>query len=352
MSPADRDELRETIAETAPPAAPAPAAPAPAAPAPAAAAPAGPEAPAPASPPRPRRPDPSTEEFQLSDVWESLAARRPHRAVLAILRGPDLGAHFEVGVDPILLGRDPECHAVLQGQGISRRHVEIRQRQDGGHEVADQGSRNGTLLNGRRLEASAWNHLGDGDQLLLGDTLIEYVVEDPDKATYRDEMGKLANIDDLTGLLVKRRFDAAFEGAVRTAARGRGAIGVLMIDMDGLRAINDAHGHLHGAHSIGEVGKILGRELGALGVASRFGGDEFCVFLRGSQKPAAVLFGEHLRKLVEAHVFELDGIRVTPTLSVGVASFPEDGDTPQALLGAADAALYRAKRAGRNRVST
>ena len=315
------------------------------------------DGPPPGSRPGALRVEPATEEFNLADVWTSLATTRPHRAVLAIVRGPDLGAHYEVGVDPIVLGRDPECHMLLQGQGISRRHVEIRQRSEdgpagGSHEVRDLGSRNGTWLNQRRLDADAPARLADGDQIILGDTMIEYVVEDPTRATYRDEMGKLANIDDLTGLLVKRRFDAAFAGAVRAAAHAKSSLGVLMMDMDGLKAINDAHGHLYGAHCIGEVGRLLGHELGARGVASRFGGDEFCAFLRACEKPGAVLFAEHVRRLVETHVFELNGTRLHPTLSAGAAAFPEDGDDPEALLGAADAALYRAKRAGRNRVST
>src|SRR5262245_10920582 len=115
---------------------------------------AGEESAPPPAPPTPPKQSSvtATEEFDIGDVWAQLAQSRPHRAVLAVVRGPDLGNYFEVGAEPLVAGREPDCHVVLQGQGISRRHLEIRQRPDSkGHEMHDLGSRNGTFINQKRV---------------------------------------------------------------------------------------------------------------------------------------------------------------------------------------------------------
>jgi diguanylate cyclase (GGDEF)-like protein len=124
-----------------------------------------------------------------------------------------------------------------------------------------------------------------------------------------------------------------------------------MMDLDGIKSINDTHGHLFGAYVIGEAGRVIGRVLDQRGFASRFGGDEFIAALPSSALEAATLLGEEIRQAISAYPFQREGVALRPGISIGVASFPESANDGESLLQRADEALYRAKRAGKNRVS-
>ena len=132
----------------------------------------------------------------------------------------------------------------------------------------------------------------------------------------------------------------------------RAPLAVMMLDLDGLKRINDSHGHPVGAHTIAEVGKIIGQVLSQHGAACRFGGDEFAAFLPNISKRDGAKLGETIRALVAGHRFEKDGVVVRPTISIGVSAFPDDGALADVLLRKADEALYRAKKGGRDRVNT
>ncbi len=125
-----------------------------------------------------------------------------------------------------------------------------------------------------------------------------------------------------------------------------------MADIDSLKKVNDAYGHLLGEFVVGEIGRIIGAMHEEEGrSATRFGGDEYQGVLPDLSKQEALRVAEEIRRSVEAHTFERDDVSATTTISIGVASYPEDGTTHQELTHAADAALYRAKRAGGNTVS-
>jgi diguanylate cyclase (GGDEF)-like protein len=127
---------------------------------------------------------------------------------------------------------------------------------------------------------------------------------------------------------------------------------VFMMDMDGLKKMNDTHGHFVGANSIATVGRRLGGIVQTSnGVVSRFGGDEFSAFVPNADKEQAFAIGEQMRKAVVEQPITRDQITVNPSISIGFAVYPNDGDLLEELTRKADDALYRAKDAGRNRVS-
>ncbi|MFW5920353.1 MAG: GGDEF domain-containing protein, partial [Polyangiales bacterium] len=117
-----------------------------------------------------------------------------------------------------------------------------------------------------------------------------------------------------------------------------------------LKSINDRHGHLFGAYVIGEVGRLIGRTLDGSGIAARFGGDEFVAAVPGLDLEGTRELAERIRATVEDHPFEHEGIVLAPGISIGIASFPQSGQSATALFQCADAALYRAKHAGKGRV--
>jgi diguanylate cyclase (GGDEF)-like protein len=123
------------------------------------------------------------------------------------------------------------------------------------------------------------------------------------------------------------------------------------MDLDGVKGINDTHGHLFGAHVIGESGKLIGRIIAGRGIGCRFGGDEYLAAFSGLDTASAVQIGEQIRQAIAAHPFEKDGIPLRPGISIGAASFPDDtAEGARALFQRADEALYRAKQGGKNRV--
>ena len=126
----------------------------------------------------------------------------------------------------------------------------------------------------------------------------------------------------------------------------------MMMDMDGLKGINDEHGHQMGAFCIRSVGKIVSGIMSeANGFACRFGGDEFIAYLRDTEIERAEEVAEAVRAEIEGHEFRREEVVVDPTISIGVAARTPEVNTAEQLLRLADDALYRAKRAGRNRVS-
>jgi diguanylate cyclase (GGDEF)-like protein len=304
-------------------------------------------------PPRRRRTlAPETVKLNVDEVRESIARAQRKQAALVVLQGSESEIGTHVMLDrAVTIGRDPKTELPLQDEGISRRHCRIAfDKEKSAFYIEDLGSTNGTLLNGKRLQSC--KKLEAGDRIYLGACVVKFTYSDALEVGYHAQMDVLVGTDDLTGLIAKRRFDAAYVRAVEEARRMRAPLAVMMLDLDGLKRINDTHGHPVGAHTIAEVGKIIGQVVSPHGAACRFGGDEFAAFLPNRGKRDGAKVGETIRALVAGHRFEKDGVVVRPTISIGVSAYPEDGATAELLLRHADEALYRAKKTGRDRVRT
>jgi diguanylate cyclase (GGDEF)-like protein len=278
------------------------------------------------------------------------ANQRPAtKAFLNVIRSrADLGVHVFID-GPTMLGRDPECTVPLHDFGVSRQHAIIRPTGKGDYVLQDLQSTNGTRVNG--VPVPGTRVLRDGEKIFVGDTVLRFALADKMDIDFHSEVATLVSTDPLTGLPSKRRFDQAFEFALEDARQSGSSMALLMMDMDGVKQINDTHGHLFGAHVIGETGRLIARVVGAKGQACRFGGDEFSAFLPGHDLIAASEMGEQIRRAIEAAGMEKDGIPLRPTISVGVACYPNVADDFITLVAMADKALYRAKEMGKNRVA-
>jgi diguanylate cyclase (GGDEF)-like protein len=162
---------------------------------------------------------------------------------------------------------------------------------------------------------------------------------------------QMATVDSLTGFFVKEHFFRRLREEYQRARRYGGRLALLMLDLDGFKEINDGHGHLAGDRFLTDITETIRRELRRDDLACRYGGDEFCLLLPETDPIGAGTIAERIRTAVARRIVIAGGVPLRTTVSIGVAAFPEhDGGDLQSLIHNADEALYRAKRAGRDRV--
>lgn len=169
------------------------------------------------------------------------------------------------------------------------------------------------------------------------------------------ELLRLVNVDSLTGLANRRHFDESLHIEWKRAARNATTLSVLMLDIDYFKSYNDTYGHLQGDEVLRKVAGIIQKNvLRPADQASRYGGEEFVVILPETSPDGAMLLAEEIRRNVEELRIPHQGSKIGDclTISIGIASLSPASaeETPLAVVNLADAALYHAKEAGRNRV--
>ncbi len=166
------------------------------------------------------------------------------------------------------------------------------------------------------------------------------------------EKGKyeqLAILDGLTELFNKRYFEEVLEKEIARAKRYRLQVGLLMIDVDDFKVVNDTLGHLQGDKVLQKLGSLLTNFIRRADVAARYGGDEFIIIATQSAKEDAYELGKRLRRLIEqTNFFEGSGRKIT--VSIGISNYPTDAEEKTKLVEIADKMLYEAKRLGKNSV--
>jgi diguanylate cyclase (GGDEF)-like protein len=178
--------------------------------------------------------------------------------------------------------------------------------------------------------------------------LLESIGAQATVALQNARLYELAMVDGLTGLFVRRYFDARLEEEVQRARRYGATFSVVMMDIDNFKELNDTHGHQAGDQVLRAISSIVRREMRAVDTAARYGGEEISFILPRTGVVEAYNVAERVREQISAFQSEA-GLSVTA--SFGVASYPESGAADaEELLALADRALYRAKRTGKNRV--
>jgi diguanylate cyclase (GGDEF)-like protein/PAS domain S-box-containing protein len=167
---------------------------------------------------------------------------------------------------------------------------------------------------------------------------------------FESELKHLADHDALTGLFNRRRFDEELSRELARASRYEELGALVVFDLDNFKYVNDTLGHQAGDQIIRSVASLLRRQLRETDIIARLGGDEFAVLLPHTAAEEAATVASGLLSAVRAHEVVVAGRAVQMTTSLGVAQFGEDGNTAEELLAAADAAMYQAKDAGRDRM--
>lgn len=163
----------------------------------------------------------------------------------------------------------------------------------------------------------------------------------------REQLEQLAHHDPLTGAGNRRALERELRIAVAARQRGKAAPGLLLLDLDHFKRINDSHGHGAGDQVLRDIGTLLRLNVRKSDLPARLGGDEFGVILYHTHVEQAKQFVEMLLKSLKEYVFEYDGFRLDVGFSVGIAQYEVTMKAPRELYHAADRALYQSKRAGR-----
>jgi diguanylate cyclase len=168
----------------------------------------------------------------------------------------------------------------------------------------------------------------------------------------KDAADALARTDVLTGLANRRAFDETAEYEIQRAVRYGTPLTLVIADIDHFKAINDTHGHHTGDAVLIDFARVLTASVRGIDLVGRWGGEEFIILMPGTDRDEAPLAAERMRLAVAGAPTRIDGKTCGVTASFGVATLSPEAPTLEALLGCADAALYRAKENGRNRVES
>ena len=250
----------------------------------------------------------------------------------------------------VILGRAPQCDVQLDEEGVSRRHAMLERTVEGNVQILDLGSCNGTFVNG---EPASRATLSDGDKIQIGNaTILKFSYQDELDEALQRNLYESATRDPLTHAINKRGFEEAFVKEYGFARRHGRALSLMTFDVDHFKRVNDTHGHPVGDYVLRRLAQVVTASIRAEDLFARVGGEEFVVLLRDIGPENAFECADRLRRSIEQTLFETGGARIPVTISAGVATLQAGHPSHQALLEAADRALYEAKGSGRNRVCT
>lgn len=261
--------------------------------------------------------------------------------------GAELGARYQLGKDPVVLGRDDNCDISVNDDSVSRRHACITPSPQG-HVVMDLQSTNGTFVNDVRVTQQL---LKDGDYLKVGNGIYRFLAGGNIEAEYHEEIYRLTIVDALTDIHNKRYFLDFLGRQLSLATRYARPLALAIFDIDRFKSVNDQLGHLGGDATLRELAHRVKKAVRKDDLFARYGGEEFAIVMPETIRKDALQVAEQLRRLVERHPFEYAGHQYKVTISVGVsASTGEEWLAASELIRQADENLYQAKRQGRNRV--
>jgi two-component system cell cycle response regulator len=269
---------------------------------------------------------------------------------LTAVAGRALGKVFRIETDTVIIGRVDDAQVSIHDEGVSRKHARITI-EGLKFLLEDLGSTNGTFVNGNRIPGPTL--LKEGDDISIGGTtILRFAMRDEIEEQLQARLYDLATRDPLTQAFNRRHFEERLSAEWAWGARHDRPCAICSIDADHFKNVNDTHGHAAGDYVLSELANVVRTIVRKEDVFARMGGEEFVVLARGTTLDAALVFADRIRVAIEQHAFDYETKRLAITVSIGVATSTDPGVTSSNdLMARADAALYRAKREGRNRVA-
>lgn len=288
----------------------------------------------------------------VEGAQSSPSYRRPERSrrVLLELLGSEPGKVFSLKERSNIVGRRGSAELHLKDVTVSWEHARITVEGESVY-IEDLTSRNGTFVNGRRIQGR--HRLEDGDYLQLGgeSTVVKFSLMDKLEENALRTLFQLTLRDSLTRLYNRRYFDERLLAEFAFAQRNRSQLALLLIDIDHFKHFNDAYGHQVGDAVLHIVTGSIQKMMRPEDVLARYGGEEFVIIARNTSLRNAHILGERLCQQVRSLTLNLPDEELGVTVSIGASSIELEGrcSSAEGLLRSADLALFEAKSAGRDR---
>jgi len=268
---------------------------------------------------------------------------------LVVLSGKAAGTIIGINAAEVVIGRANDADIIINGEGVSRRHLKLVGLSDGRIEACDLGSTNGTYVNGERITR---RFLVEGDKIQIGAVaVLKFGFYDGADEIYQKRFFESATKDPLTGIYNRRYFDEHVTEEFGTGGRRERRCSLIMWDIDYFKKVNDTYGHAAGDYVLREIATLVNGHLRDDDLFARYGGEEFVIFLPGTEASGAVRVAAKIREAVEQNRFMYNNRLITVTVSLGVVSFTTgEYVSLKEVLTAADGLLYKAKKNGRNRI--
>lgn len=283
-----------------------------------------------------------------SDASAGDAGQSRKRAFVVVLSGDRMGEMFPLKEDRTTIGRGLQTDVRINDEGISRTHA-IVEGQSGVYYLSDAGSTNGTFANGDKVDRYP---LREGDRIQIGaSSVLKFTYHDDLDEDFQRDLYESALRDRLTGIFNRGYFNNRLESDVAFALRHGKPLSLVLFDIDDFGRHNQELGHPGGDALLAAIADRVSGTTRSEDIFARFGGEEFVLICRDVDALRAVKAAYRISETVTSRPFEVEGRAIEVTVSVGVADLGMLVEPKaEVLIEAADAALYAAKRNGKNRV--
>ncbi len=288
--------------------------------------------------------DEHTQITHVGDIASGVGANAPY---LSIVHPRDAIVSFELNENGLILGRGIESDVQLPAGVISRRHCKVS---CVGQSIVveDLASTNGTYLDNQRIERA---FLSPTSQLRVGPFLLKLEYKGFMEIHAQNQLLQAARVDPLTSVANRGWFIAQAARLLAGMNDPERRLTAVLVDIDRFKNVNDQFGHAAGDAVLRGVAEVLEAEKHDHHLLGRFGGEEFVLLMPDTERSEALLLCDRARESIAKTTFRFDGLGLNVNVSIGVASRRQaDIVSLDGLISEADAAMYRAKRLGRNRV--
>ncbi len=278
---------------------------------------------------------------------EPILADTDQKPCLTVLYGGPVGLVYTLlpGTET-LIGRGYEADIPIEERRVSRKHTVIRVSPEGKVIIEDQGSSNGTFVNGDRVDKQ---ELKDGDRLQIGySCIIKFSYQDDLEYQLQHEIASGIK-DPLCGLYTEKYFQDRIDSEFTYARRHNQHLGVLVFAVDHFDKIRVCHGQPAGDLIVKEVARVASQVLRAGDVFARYDGERFTILARDLDDEGSVILAQRIHKIVQDHTCEFDGAPIPLTVSIGIATLADKPRKAAELIRIAEESLQKTVReAGQN----
>ena len=293
--------------------------------------------------------DEDTEDLGLNViVGEKISKQKDQQEFyLIIVYGDNIGKIYPLDKKTITIGRSHGSDIQLEDPSCSREHSIIEFNDNNKPVLKDLNSTNGTFVNGPKITEI---NLEDGDKIMFGiSSVFKFARQDFLEAEFQMNLYESSIHDSLTAAFNQKYFLDSLNKAFSYSLRHQSSLGLLMLDIDLFKKINDTYGHLVGDIVLKEVVKKIENNLRNEDILCRYGGDEFAVIIRDFKYGFVKIAAERIRLIFDGKSMNCEDHKINISLSIGAATIDNENiETPEDMIELADANLYKAKKSGGN----